>query len=241
MAVKAPSAEQHSHDLSSLELGLLNQAIMARYGYDFSGYAQASFKRRVINYLSRQGLQHVSQLIPRLLHNRHRFEDFLQSITVTVSEIFRDPQVYLALRQQVLPKLASLEQINIWHAGCATGEEAFSMAILLRELKLEGKSQIYATDINKQALEQAQQGCFAIKSIRQATRNYQLAGGQAPFTDYYQVQEGGRVRLEPSLTDTITLARHNLVQDESFNSMALIVCRNVLIYFTTNRVRFPNY
>ena len=213
-----------------IELRLLMEAIYLQYSHDFRDYAHASFKRRVLHALAQMGVDTVSALQERVLHDPQMFARLLQYITVPVSEMFRDPAYYLALRQQVIPLLRTYPSIKVWIAGCSTGEEVYSMAILLREEGLLERSIIYATDINPASLDKARQGIFPLDAVRQYTANYQRAGGTSSFADYYTAAYGGAL-FDRSLCDTVTFADHSLATDSVFTETQFISCRNVMIYF----------
>ena len=219
--------EQTLHDL---EVDLLLEGIYRRHGYDFSHYARGSLIRRIEKRLATSGLCHVSEMLPKALHDDAFFDAFLMDMSVTVTEMFRDPPVFLALRERVVPLLKTSPHLKIWHAGCATGEEVYAMAILLEEEGLYDNTQIFATDLNPRSLEIARNGIYSAKSIRQSTDNYQAAGGKASFAGYYHGAYGAG-RMNESLRRNVTFAHHNLVSDGSFGEMNLILCRNVLIYF----------
>ncbi|SDE13060.1 CheR family methyltransferase [Desulfuromonas thiophila] len=217
-------------NLEKLETELLLKALHDRYGYDFSHYAPASLNRRIASFLSKSGYQHTADLIPRLLRDRAFFNQLLFTISVTVTEMFRDPEFYRALRESILPVLRTYPSLRIWHAGCATGEEVYSMAILLQEEGIAEHCQLYATDINDDSLNQARQGIFNVDRMREYTLNYQQAGGLGSFSDYYHCRYDSAI-MDSSLRQRITFANHNLVSDGIFGEMHLICCRNVLIYF----------
>ena len=220
------------HNLETIEIGLVLEAILRRYGYDFRNYARASLKRRLLQRAARSDLVHLSELIPRILHDESFFAEFLSDLSITVTEIFRDPTFYIALKEQVIPRLRTYPFVKIWHAGCATGEEVYSMAIALHEAGLYERSRIYATDFNNRALDAAKEGVFSLERIREGTANYYAAGGTASFADYFTVDEvEGVARMRDDLRDNVVFSHHNLVHDESFGEMHLVVCRNVLIYF----------
>ena len=213
-----------------LELDLLVEAIYKRYGYDFRQYAPASFKRRVKNHLAKNNLVHISDLISEILHDEVQFQSLLFDISVTVTEMFRDPWFFSALREKVLPFLKTFPFINIWVAGCATGEEVYSLAILLKEEELYRRCQIYATDFNSAALEKARGRIFSLNDIQKYHQNYLEAGGLHSLTDYYLAQYDAAI-FDPALLERVTFASHNLATDSVFGEMNLILCRNVLIYF----------
>lgn len=220
-------------EVDDLELTLLVKAIQFRYGYDFSHYAQASLTRRVRNCVQKAGLTRISELIPKVLYEVDYFELFLREMSVTVTEMFRDPEVFETLRAKIVSQLKTYSRINIWHAGCATGEEVYSLAIMLKEEGLLSRSQIYATDFNNESLAIAEQGIYKADKIAHYTKNYLSSGGKASFSDYYQAKHGYAIMHE-ELKQNITFAHHNLIKDQCFAQMHLIVCRNVLIYFDRN-------
>ena len=217
-------------ELEQLERELLLEAMLRRYGYDFRHYAAASLKRRLNLALSRSGLEHLSQLIPRFLHDEVFFQKLLRDLSVTVTDMFRDPHFYQMVRRRVIPVLKTYPFVKIWHAGCATGEEAYSMAILLKEEGLAEKANLFGTDFNDSALEQAKDGIYPVDKMKEFTKNYQQAGGSASFAQYYHANYESAV-MDGALKNRITFANHNLVTDEVFGEMHVIFCRNVLIYF----------
>jgi chemotaxis protein methyltransferase CheR len=217
-------------DLSQIEVDLLVEAIYQRYGYDFRQYSQASVKRRVLHHLAKTDCQTVSELIPRILYDEDAFTSLFRDLSVTVTEMFRDPWVYLALREKVIPFLKTFPFINIWQAGCSTGEEVYSLAILLKEEGLYDRARIYATDFNDTALEKARARIYTLERIQEYSRNYQKSGGRKSLADYYRAQYRS-VIIDASLQDNVTFANHNLATDGVFSEVHLILCRNVLIYF----------
>lgn len=217
-------------EMEDIELDLLLEGIFRRWGYDFRHYARASLKRRFEHRLRASNLDCLSDMLPRLLRDEDFFNDLLVDLSVTVTEMFRDPSFHAALREHVLPTLGTYPFIRIWHAGCATGEEVYSMAILLEEEGLYHRSHIYATDYNKNSLEIARQAVYPLDDIQTYTANYQAAGGAASFSNYYHAKYGS-AKINDNLRENITFAYHNLVTDQVFGEMHLIVCRNVLIYF----------
>jgi chemotaxis protein methyltransferase CheR len=216
--------------VADIEIRLLVQAIFLRYGHDFRDYAQASLKRRTLQAQQRMGAQSISQLQARVLHDPDAFAELLQYLTVPVSEMFRDPSYFLALRRHVVPVLRTYPSLKVWVAGCSTGEEPYSLAILLREEGLLDRTILYATDINHASLEKARQGIFPLDAMQAFTRNYQRAGGLRSFSDYYTAAYGGAL-FDKSLRDSITFADHSLATDSVFSETQLVSCRNVLIYF----------
>lgn len=218
---------------SDIELRLLIEAIYLKYSYDFRDYSSASIKRRVNHALSQFECKTISSLQEKVLHDPTAFMQLLQLLTIPVSEMFRDPSHFLALRQEVVPLLKTYPSIKVWIAGCSTGEEVYSMAILLREEGLLDRTIIYATDINPRSLDKARQGIFSLENVRAYTHNYQQAGGQRSFADYYTAAYGYAI-FDKSLCDNVTFADHSLATDSVFSETQLISCRNVLIYFNKN-------
>lgn len=216
--------------IDEIEMRLLLEAIYSKYHYDFRQYAIASLKRRLGQALMRLNCETISQLQERVLHEEEAFPILLEYLTVQVSELFRDPEFYLALRTDVLPILATYPSLKIWVAGCSTGEEAYSFAILLQEEGLLERSLIYATDINERSLAKARAGIFPLDRIKQFTLNHRQSGGKGSLSDYYHAAHEHAV-MAPSLKSRITFADHSLATDSAFSEMQLISCRNVLIYF----------
>ena len=216
--------------VADIEIRLLVEAIFLRYGQDFRDYAPASLKRRVLQGQQRMGAASVSALQERVLHDPDAFAQLLQYLTVPVSEMFRDPAYFLALRTHVVPVLRTYPSLKVWVAGCSTGEEPYSLAILLKEEGLLDRTILYATDINHASLDKARRGIFALDHMQAFTRNYQRAGGTASFSDYYTAAYGGAV-FDRQLRESITFADHSLATDAVFSEMQLVSCRNVLIYF----------
>jgi len=216
--------------VNDIELRLLMEAIFLRYSYDFRDYTGASQKRRVHYALGQMELPSVSALQERVLRDPAMFARLLQYLTVPVSEMFRDPGYFLALRQQVVPHLHTYASVTVWVAGCSTGEEVYSLAILLREEGLLERSRIYATDINPESLAQARQGIFPLEAVRKYTANYQRSGGKRAFSDYYTAAYDA-ARFDPTLCADVIFADHSLATDSVFAQTQLVSCRNVLIYF----------
>jgi chemotaxis protein methyltransferase CheR len=217
-------------ELEGIEIELLLEALYRRYGYDFRNYARASVTRRLRQHLVKSGASSISELIPRILHDETAFQALAADLSVTVTEMFRDPSFYVALRQHVVPFLRTFPFVNVWHAGCATGEEVYSLAILLAEEGFAKRARIYATDFNEAALQKARDRIYPLDRIQEYTSNYQKSGGRRPFSDYYHARYDS-VILDASLAANVTFASHNLVTDGVFAEMHLILCRNVLIYF----------
>ncbi|PWF45390.1 CheR family methyltransferase [Massilia glaciei] len=217
-------------DSINIELLLLMEAIYLKYSYDFRDYSVASQKRRVLHAMHQLDCASISELQARVLHEPDIFARLLQYLTIPTSEMFRDPAYFSALRELVVPHLQTYPSIKIWIAGCSTGEEVYSMAILLKEEGLLDRAIIYATDINPQSLEKAKKGVYPLDRMRAYTASYQMAGGRAAFSDYFTAAYGG-VLFDRSLTDNVSFADHSLATDSVFSEMHLVCCRNVLIYF----------
>ncbi|HVE45795.1 MAG TPA: protein-glutamate O-methyltransferase CheR [Acidimicrobiales bacterium] len=217
-------------DLEALELRLLLDAIYHHYGYDFREYARASIKRRMWRRMMEEGLATLSGLQERVLHDSACMERLLLDLSINVTSMFRDPTFYAALRDKVVPLLRTYPFVRIWNPGCSTGEETYSLAILLREEGLDGRTRIYATDINGTVVQRAKEGLFPLERMQEFTQNYLRYGGRCSFSDYYKVY-GDRARFDPTLLENAVFAQHNLVSDASFNEFNLIMCRNVMIYF----------
>ncbi len=215
----------------NIELQLLLQAIYLKYGYDFRNYAKASIKRRIQHRMTKDGLNNLAQMQHKLLYDIDFFEKLLLDLSINVTEMFRDPNFYTALRQQVIPALRKFPHLKIWHAGCSSGEEVYSMAIILKEEGLYDRTQIYATDMNQVILKKAKEGIFPIHRLKQYTSNYQKSGGKESFSDYYSAHYDHAV-IDSLLKKNILFSDHNLATDGVFGEMHLIMCRNVLIYFT---------
>lgn len=212
------------------ELEYLIKDVYDLYGYDFSLYSRASFKRRVNRICLIDKFTSFAELRYTLINEPNYLKRFIEEVTVNVTEMFRDPYFFKELRENILPQLGTYPLIRIWIAGCSTGEEAYSVAILLKEAGLHHKSLIYATDINPSVLETARAGVFPISQMKTYSENYILSGGKKDFSDYYTANYDS-ARFDSSLKEKMILSTHNLVSDSSFNSFQLIVCRNVLIYF----------
>lgn len=220
-----------SEDINDIELDAFVQALMRRYGYDFRGYAPASLRRRVLALPEAFRTAHVGELTARLLREPDLVPAIIAKMSVPVSEMFRNPSVFLKLRDEVFPLLASYAQINIWQAGCAHGQEVYSLAILLREAGLYERCRIYATDFSEEALARAREGIFPLRDARLYGENYLAAGGRHTLADYYHARYDF-MKLDESLKQNVTFANHNLVADGVFCEAQLILCRNVLIYFS---------
>ena len=213
-----------------IEIKVLLEAVKLKYGYDFSGYADASLARRIKKSMEEANYKNISELIPHILYNKDDFHSFFLNLSVNVTEMFRDPLFFLALREKVIPYLKTFPFIKIWSAGSSTGEEVYSLAILLKEEGLYDKTMIYATDFNDVVLDLAKKGIYSIDNIKKHTLNYQKSGGKTSFGNYYHADYDLAI-FDKSLKENIVFANHNLVTDEIFGEMNLILCRNVLIYF----------
>lgn len=217
-------------EIEDIEVSLLVEAIYQRWGYDFRDYAPASLKRRIRRIVEMEKLLSISALQEKLLHDSICLQRFLAQLVVGVTSMFRDTGFYLAFRTVVVPLLKEQSSLRMWHAGCASGEEVYSMAILLHEEGLLDRTRIYATDLDQAALDIAKEGIYRLDLMKEYTKNYQASGGMAAFSEYYQAGHG-HVVMRKDLSKSIVWAQHNLVTDASFNEFHVILCRNVLIYF----------
>lgn len=219
--------------LENVEIELLLQAIFLKYGYDFRDYSRAHIKRRLLHFIASKELGSISRLQQLLLTERKYFDELIQEFSINVTEMFRSPGFYKTIREKVAGILSTYPYLRIWHAGCSTGEEVYSLAILLQEEGLYDRTQIYATDFNPRVIRSARQATFPIKYIREYTTNYQKAGGHESFSDYYHATNNS-VIFDKSLTHNMVFAEHNLVSDGVFSEVNMVISRNVLIYF--NRI-----
>jgi chemotaxis protein methyltransferase CheR len=210
--------------------GFFLESIRNRYGYDFTDYSRNTVNRRLVRFMLRNKIPALDELLEVLLSDSNLFEYFIQEFTITVTEMFRDPGFFLSLRKNVLPTLSTYPFIRIWDAGCATGEELYSLAIMLQEENLLHKTTIYATDINQKALATAKAGIFDAAAMAAYSDNYNFSGGKYSLADYYHSRHNGAI-FDKSLIGNVVFYPHNLVTDSSFNEFHLVVCRNVLIYF----------
>jgi chemotaxis protein methyltransferase CheR len=218
-----------SHDLD-IELQLLIEAINLKYHYDFRHYARASMKRRLVSAMAHFGCTTLSQLQDKVLHDATMFPRLLDFLTVPVSEMFRDPAYFRALREHVVPVLRTYPSLKVWVAGCSTGEEVYSLAILLREEGLLSRALIYGTDINPHVLQTAQAGIYDADRVAGFTENHRKSGGHSSLSDYYTAAYG-RAVIDKSLKQHIVFSDHSLATDSVFAEVQLVSCRNVLIYF----------
>lgn len=217
-------------ELEQIEIALLLEGVYRYYGFDFRDYSLASLRRRIWSVARAEGLATISALQDRVLHDRVALERFLLAISVNVTAMFRDPGFYLAFRSRVVPLLRTYPFIRIWHTGCSTGEEVYSMAILLAEEDLHSRCRIYATDINEAVLRKARDGIFPLNKMQEYTQSYLRSGGKRAFSEYYTAAYGSAI-FAAALRENIVFSQHNLVMDRSFNEFHVILCRNVLIYF----------
>lgn len=217
-------------ELEDLEVELLLEGVFRRYGFDFREYATSSIRRRIFEFCRIEAVPNVSALQGLVLHDKNAMDRLLQALTVHVTSMFRDPNFYQSFRQNVIPLLRTYPFSRIWHAGCATGEEVYSMAILLMEEGLYDRCRIYATDMNDGVLHKAREGIFPLASMQEYTTNYLRAGGKRSFSEYYTSGYDHAI-FRPALRERVVFAQHNLATDGSFNEFQVIICRNVMIYF----------
>jgi chemotaxis protein methyltransferase CheR len=215
---------------SDADVEMILSDIFTAYGYDFTNYSRASLKRRIIRIITNDRFASFAEFRYRVKSDKDYFNHFVEEITVNVTEMFRDVNFYKTLRNQILPMLATKPLIRVWHAGCSTGEEVYSLAILLHEANLLKKSLLYATDINPTVLKTVREGIFPIAPMKQYSENYILSGGKRDFSSYYTAHYNS-AKFDELLGEKIVLSTHNLVSDGSFNEFQLIMCRNVMIYF----------
>jgi chemotaxis protein methyltransferase CheR len=220
----------YNADLERVEIELLLEGVFRHYGFDFRSYAYASIRRRLWKRVEAEGLKSISELQALVLHQGDAMERLLLDLSVSVTAMFRDPGFYQAFRADVVPLLRTYPFVRIWHAGCSTGEEVYSTAIVLEEEGLLDRTRIYATDINDAVLQQARAGIFPLNRMQEYTDNYIRAGGKRSFSEYYTAKYDGAL-FSPSLTRNVVFSQHNLVTDRSFSEFNVIFCRNVLIYF----------
>ncbi|PYE23499.1 chemotaxis protein methyltransferase CheR [Rhizobium sp. PP-F2F-G20b] len=216
--------------VEDIEIRLLLEALYSRYHYDFRGYAMASVKRRLRQALEQLHISTISGLQERLLHDRDMLPQLLGYLTVQVSEMFRDPDYFRAIREQVIPHLRTYPSLKVWVAGCSHGEELYSLVILFREEGLEDRTLFYATDISQEALQIAEAGVYPLDRMQLFTENHRKSGGKSSLSDYYQAAYG-RVSFDRTLRRNVVFSDHSLVTDAVFGEMNLVSCRNVLIYF----------
>ena len=228
--ITAETLHLNKIELEQLEIELLLNAVFRESGYDFRNYAGASLQRRIHHLRERLGESTISGLIPLVLHDREAMRQLILVMSVTVTEMFRDPEVFLFLREEIIPYLKTFPFVRIWVAGCASGEEVYSLAILLSEEGLYERCQIYATDFNSDALRKAEEGIYQLEQVKEYMDNYRRSGGKDSLSRYFHSQYDS-VIMDSSLKRNITFAVHNLATDTSFCEVNLILCRNVMIYF----------
>ncbi|TWD96523.1 chemotaxis protein methyltransferase CheR [Neobacillus bataviensis] len=216
--------------LQKIEIELLLEAIYRHYGYDFRNYAAPFIQRRALNRMTAEKLRTISGLQEKVLHDPLVMDRLFYDFSINVTEMFRDPSFFKVLREKVIPIVREYPAIRIWHVGCGSGEEVYSMAILLHEEGVLEKTKIYATDINQVNLEKAKQGSFPLEKMKLYTTNYIQSGGEKAFSEYYSVKNE-QVAFHSFLKKNIDFFQHNLVTDQSFNEFHIIICRNVMIYF----------
>ena len=224
------SRSENDPDLEQIEIELLLEGIHRRYGFDFRQYAPASLRRRVRRRMDGEKVETISALQDRLLHDPAVMERLLLDLSSNVTAMFRDPTFYDAFREQIVPVLRTYPVSRLWVAGCSTGEEVYSLAILISEEGLADRVRIYATDINEAVLEQAKLGVFPLDKMQEYTQNYIRGGGTRSFSEYYVARYDG-ARFARELVDGVVFAQHNLASDAAFNEFHVISCRNVMIYF----------
>ena len=215
---------------SDTEISFLLETLYQRYGYDFRQYSPAHIARRINNRMVMSSVKTIAEMQLKVAKDHAFASQLLRDLSITVTEMFRDPNFYKSLREKVIPILKTYSFIKVWHAGCSTGEEAYSMAIILKEEGIYDRTTIYATDFNQVALNKAKEGIFSSERIKDYTANYQLAGGKESFSNYYTANYD-HVIMNQSLRKNIVWANHNLVTDSVFAEVHLVLCRNVLIYF----------
>jgi chemotaxis protein methyltransferase CheR len=224
------TAQRAPENVEDIELDLLLEGLYRVHGFDFRDYSRASIKRRILELMRAEKLESVSAFQDKLLHDNACLERFLLGVSVHATAMFRDPSFYLTFRKRVVPLLRTYPTVQIWVAGCSTGEEVYSLAILLEEERLYNKCRIYATDISQAVLRRARDGIFPLAAMRDYTTNYHQAGGTHEFSDYYTAQYDS-VIFSSALRKNVVFSEHNLATDGSFNEFQVILCRNVMIYF----------
>ncbi len=230
LGAEPPEEQDYDADLERIEVELLLEGIYRKYGFDFRAYAYSSLRRRLWKRIVESGLHTVTALQERVLHDPAVMEQLLLDLSINVTAMYRDPHFYVAFREKIIPMLRTYPFIRIWHAGCSTGEEVYSMAILLQEEGLYDRARIYATDINEVVLQRAKAGIFPLDRMKEYTDNYIKAGGKRSFSEYYTAKYDNAIFNE-SMTKNVVFSQHNLVTDRSFSEFNVILCRNVLIYF----------
>lgn len=222
--------------IEDIELETLINDVYEYYGFDFGSYSRASLKRRVYRIFQLDGFTDFSEFLSRIRYDTEYYKRMVDEITVNVTEMFRDPAFYRVVRNEILPLLGTKPFIRIWHAGCSSGEEVYSMAIMLKEAGLLHKTLLYATDINATVLETAKKGIFPLRAMKEYSENYRESGGQEDFSNYY-IANYGVAKFSEEFAERMVFSQHNLVSDTSFNEFDFILCRNVLIYFDNDLQR----
>src|SRR6266850_3466299 len=230
MAVTIAAPRSRWSAIEEVEVDLLLEGVYRTCGVDFRDYARTSVRRRLQNRMIGEKADTMTRLLDKILHDASCMDRFVHGLAVNVSAMFRDPGFFRVLREQVLPLLRTSPYIRIWQAGCSTGEEIYSLAILLTEEGLIDRCRIYATDINERVLEKAREGIYPLELMQKYTQNYIQAGGTRSFSEYYTAAYDNAI-FRPALHEQVVFARHNLVTDGPFNEFNLILCRNVMIYF----------
>jgi len=221
---------EREKELQDIELKLLLEAIFQAHGFDFRDYALSSLRRRILSFMHEEGYPTAASLQHKVIHDPTVMKKLLMALSVNVTSMFRDPEFYLAFREQIIPFLRTYPFVRIWSAGCCTGEEVYSLAILLQEEGLLDRCRIYATDLNNEVIARAREGVFPLNDMKQNSKNYFESGGKVAFSNYY-VACYDFVKFDTSLMRNVVFAQHNLATDSSFNEFNVIFCRNVLIYF----------
>ncbi|WP_449445808.1 CheR family methyltransferase [Ureibacillus acetophenoni] len=217
-------------ELEKLEIKLLVNGLYEWCGYDFRDYAFPSLRRRILHRVHAEKLSTITELLNKTLHDGECLNRLLNDLSINVTEMYRDPLFWKEFREKIVPHLHTYPSIRIWLAGCASGEEVYSMAILLKEEGLYDKTKIYATDFNQEILKVAKNGYYPLEKMKKYTQNYLQSGGEQEFSHYYKVTNSG-VKFDSTLMKNVIFAQHNLVSDRSFNEFQVILCRNVMIYF----------
>lgn len=222
--------EEKIYSTENIEIRLLLEGVFLKYGYDFRDYGKAHAKRRILHRLGLSDLKTISDLQAKVLHDKSFFQLLLHDLSINTTEMFRDPDFFKEIREQVVPILKTYPYFKAWHAGCSTGEEVYSMAIILSEEDLYNRAQLYATDFNHTALQKAKEAIYPAGNMKEYTRNYIKAGGKSSFADYYNARYDSAI-INKHLKKNIVFSDHNLVTDSVFGEMHMVMCRNTLIYF----------
>lgn len=222
--------EEKIYSTENIEIRLLLEGVFLKYGYDFRDYGKAHVKRRILHRLGLSDLKTISDLQAKVLHDKSFFQLLLHDLSINTTEMFRDPDFFKEIREQVVPILKTYPYFKAWHAGCSTGEEVYSMAIILSEEDLYNRAQLYATDFNHTALQKAKEAIYPAGNMKEYTRNYIKAGGKSSFAEYYNARYDSAI-INKHLKKNIVFSDHNLVTDSVFGEMHMVMCRNTLIYF----------